>query len=54
MAFTKTNKPFYFYKLSSRRTVDELFGFNLDLPKVNYVFCDEAFAYNKIYGSKAI
>ena len=54
MAFTQTKKPFYFYRLSSRRTADELFEFNLDLPKVNYVFCDEAFAYNKIYGYKAI
>ena len=54
MAFTQTNKPFYFYRLSSRRTADELFEFNLVLPKVDYVFCDEAFAYNKIYGHRAI
>lgn len=34
--------------------MDELFEFDLDLPKVNGVFYDEAFAYNKIYGGKAI
>jgi hypothetical protein len=54
MVFTSTNKPFCFYRLSSRRTADELFEFNLDLPKIEHVFCDETFAYNKIYGHKAI
>jgi IS1 family transposase len=54
MLFTTTGKPFYYYRLSKHRSADELFEFNLDLPKVNGVFCDEAFAYDKIYGSKAI
>jgi len=54
MAYTKRGKPFYFYRLSERRTSSELFEFDLDLPKVEYVFCDEAFSYDKIYGNAAI
>ena len=54
MAFTKTGKPFYYYRLSKYRNTDELFEFNLDLPKVKRVYCDEAFTYDKMYADKAI
>jgi len=54
MAYTKRGKPFYFHRLSERRTSSELFEFDLDLPKVEYFFCDEAFSYDKIYGNAAI
>jgi len=54
IAITKKGERFYFYHLSKRKTVDELFDFNLSLPKVNRVYCDENFAYQNIYGNKAI
>jgi IS1 family transposase len=50
MIYTPTGKPFYFYRLSHHRTADELFEFEVDLPKVDEVYADEAFAYDKIYG----
>ncbi len=54
MAYTRTGKPFYFYRLCERRTTDELFEFDLDLPKVKRVYCDEAFTYDTMYADKAI
>jgi len=54
MAFTQTGKPFYFYRLCKHRNTDELFEFDLDLPRVNKVYCDEAFTYDKMYANKAI
>ena len=54
MAYTSTGKPFYFYRLCKRRNTDELFEFDLDLPKVNRIYCDEAFTYDKMYADKAI
>ncbi|MDD5372478.1 MAG: IS1 family transposase [Sulfurimonas sp.] len=54
MVYTQTGKPFYYYRLCPRRTTEELFEFDLDLPRVDYVFCDEAFTYDKMYADKAI
>jgi len=51
---TTTGKKFYFYHLSKRKTVEELFNFNLDLPKVDRVYSDENFSYHNIYGDKVI
>jgi IS1 family transposase len=51
---THTGKKFYFYHLSQRKTVEELFNFNLDLPKVNRVYSDKNFSYHNIYGDKVI
>ena len=51
---TSTGKKFYFYHLSKRKTVEELFNFNLDLPKVDRVYSDENFSYHNIYGDKVI
>jgi len=51
---TSTGKKFYFYHLSKRKTVEELFNFNLDLPKVNRVYSDKNFSYHNIYGDKVI
>ena len=34
--------------------MEELFNFNLDLPKVNRVYSDENFSYSNIYGDKVI
>ena len=54
VAYTKTGRRFYFYRLCKRRTVDELFEFEFDLPKVKQVYSDEAFAYNSVYGERSI
>lgn len=54
MVYTQTGKPFYYYRLCPRRNTEELFEFDLDLPIVDYVFCDEAFTYDKMYADKAI
>jgi len=54
IAYTKTGRCFYFYRLCKQRTVDKLFEFEFDLPKVKHVYSDEAFAYNAIYGEKSI
>jgi IS1 family transposase len=54
MAYTQTRKPFYYYKLCKHRDTEELFKFDLDLPIVKNVFCDEAFTYDKMYADKAI
>ena len=54
IAYTKTGKPFYFYRLSKHRNTDELFEFDLDLPKVKRVYSDEAFAYDAMYAEKSI
>ena len=54
MAYTQTGRPFYYYRLCPNRTTEELFEFDLDLPKVDHVFCDEAFTYDKMYADKAI
>jgi len=51
---TTTGKKFYFYHLSKRKTVEELFNFNLDLPKVDRVYSDKNFSYHNIYGDKVI
>jgi IS1 family transposase len=51
---TTTGKKFYFYHLSKRKTLEELFNFNLDLPQVNRVYSDENFSYHNIYGNKVI
>jgi len=54
MVYTKTGKPFYFYRLSKQRNTDELFEFELNLPKVDKVYCDDAFSYETMYADKAI
>ena len=54
LAYTQTGRAFYFYRLSKHRTVDELFEFDLDLPKVKRVYSDEAFAYDAMYADKVI
>ena len=54
MAYTQTRKPFYYYKLCKHRNTEELFEFDLDLPIVKNIFCDEAFTYDKMYADKAI
>jgi len=54
IAYTKTGKPFYFYRLCKQRTIDELFELELDLPKVQRVYSDEAFAYDTMYAEKSI
>lgn len=54
MVYTQTRKSFYYYRLCPCQTTEELFEFDLDLPRVNYVFCDEAFTYDKMYADKAI
>jgi IS1 family transposase len=54
IAITQTGKKFYFYHLSRRKTTEELFNFNLDLPKVTQVYSDENFSYHNVYGDKVI
>ncbi len=54
MTYTPTGKPFYFYRLCKHRNTDELFEFELDLPKVEKIYCDEAFTYDAMYADKAI
>ena len=54
IAYTKTGKAFYFYRLSKHRNTDELFEFDLDLPRVKRVYSDEAFAYDTMYADRAI
>ena len=54
ISVTDSGDKFYFYHLSKRKTADELFDFSLDLPKVNRVYSDENFAYQNVYGDKAI
>jgi len=54
IAYTTSGKPYYFYRLCKQRTTDELFELELDLPKVQRVYSDEAFTYTTIYGEKAI
>jgi IS1 family transposase len=54
IAITSTGKKFYYYHLSHRKTVNELFEFNLHLPNVNRVYADENFSYGNVYGGKAI
>ena len=43
IAYIKTGRGFYFYRLCKQRIVDELFEFEFDLPKVKRVYSDEAF-----------
>lgn len=31
------------------RTTEELFELDLDLPRVDHIFCDEAFTYDKMH-----
>ena len=54
IAYTSTGKLFYFYRLCKRRNTDELFEFNLDLPKVNIIYCNKAFTYDRMYANKVI
>ncbi|WP_456449636.1 IS1 family transposase [Hydrogenimonas sp.] len=54
MVYTRTGKPFYFYRLCKHRNTDELFEFDLDLPKVEKIYCDDAFTYDAMYADKAI
>lgn len=54
IAVTPTGKKFHYYHLSHRKTVDDLFEFNLHLPQTNRVYTDENFSYKNIYGAKAI
>ena len=54
IALTKTGKKFYYYYLSKHKTTQALFFFNNDLPNVNTVYSDGNFAYDSVYGDKAI
>ena len=53
IAVTQTGKYFYFYHLSKSRNAGSLFTFDFDLPKVDKIYTDGCFSYNKIYGNKA-
>jgi IS1 family transposase len=53
IAVTSTKRYFYFYHLSKYKDAGALFTFNQDLPKVNKVYTDGCFSYDKIYGDKA-
>ena len=48
IAVTQTGKYFYFYHLSKSRDAGSLFTFDFDLPKVNKIYTDGCFSYNKI------
>ena len=54
MAFTRTGKKFYYYHLSKHKSMQALFFFNQDLPKVDRIYADGNFAYDSVYGDKAI
>ena len=54
MAFTKTGKKFYYYYLSRHKSTQALFLFNQQLPYINIVYADGNFAYDSVYGNKAI
>ena len=54
IAYTRTGRPYYFYRLCEHRNTEELFEFDLTLPKVKKVYCDEAFTYDKMYANQAI
>lgn len=53
IAVTSTKKYFYFYHLSKYKDAGALFTFNENLPKVNKVYTDGCFSYDRIYGDKA-
>ncbi len=50
---TRTNKKFYYYYPSKEKNTQALFLFNQDLPKVNKVYSDGNFSYDRVYGDKA-
>ena len=54
IAYTKSGKPYYFYRLCKQRNAQELFEFQLTLSKTKRVYSDEAFSYESIYGKKSI
>ena len=54
VAYIKTRRRCYFYRLYKKRTGDELFELELCLPKVKRVYSDEAFMYNAVYDKKFI
>ena len=49
IAYTKSGKPYYFYRLCKQRDAQELFEFKLTLPKTKRVYSDEAFSYESVY-----
>ena len=51
---SNSGKYFYFYHLSSEKSAGALLNFNRDLPYTKVVYSDGCFAYDKIYGSRAI
>ncbi len=53
IAVTSTKKYFYYYHLSKNKDSGALFNFNEDLPKVDKVYTDGCFSYDRIYGDKA-
>jgi len=53
IAVTPTGKYFYFYHLSKYKDAGALYTFNQNLPKVDKVYTDGYFSYDKIYGNKA-
>ena len=54
IAYTKSGKPYYFYRLCKQRDAQELFEFKLTLPESKRVYSDEAFSYESVYGKKSI
>ncbi len=53
IAITSTGKKLYFYHLSKYKNTGALFEFNEHLPKINKIYCDGCFSYDKVYGTKA-